>query len=265
MKTSSAVYSFGRAGKNDTLRKDNRGGPGPGMYNTDYSKRGPAWRIGTSDRSRMIKNENTPGVGQYTLSSGFGQGPKYSLRPKTYYDEAKNLNGPGPGNYNPNFNSVYRSNERYTMRPKTADVKGNKVVPGPGNYSIRDDSRDLLQPSYKFGKERRDREHINPDAKNNPGPGNYTIEPMTGNNQAPKFSFGKEERGTECMPDGGRSKGRPFTPGPGQYGSKSTIGSGPKISMSFNRPNTSVYRDKIPGPGQYSVSNVNLPKAPQYK
>ena len=183
------------------------------------------------------------------------------MRPKT--NEAYIIPySPGPGNYNPNYNIEHKTGEKYSMRPKTSVIKSNQNVPGPGQYSIRNDKSDLKKPTYVFGKENRLKPN-NSSSILNPGPGNYTII----NNdptqiKAPLFSFGKEDRGNKS-----EAINRAKTPGPGQYSlNNKNLGSGgPKISMSFNRPSTSVYKGSNPGPGQYSINSSNMNKAPSYK
>ena len=265
MKGSSSVWTFGKNNRFpvDTTKRQNI--PGPGMYSSSGSTRekAPSWKVGTGPRSQsMTKGNNVPGVGQYTMreNSVRVSAPKYSMRPKTGIDESKQITNPGPGNYNPNYDTAYRSSERFTMCPKTAMVKDNKVVPGPGQYTVRNDKKDLTTPCYVFGKETKNKE--GPETfKNNPGPGNYQVTNLEGNNStAPKFSFGKDERG-----DGADSKQRAKTPGPGQYSIKNSVGGGPKISMSFVRPGTSIYKGETPGPGQYTSQSKNMIKAPEYR
>ena len=217
--------------------------------------------MGTSERiqKNYCKNPNAPGVGQYNLDKQNQVGPKYTMRPRSYYNDSKDsLQGPGPGMYNPNFNIEHKQNEKYTMRPKTAQIRSNSVNPGPGQYCIRNDRSDMKQPSYIFGKETK-LLPTNKEYKYIPGPGNYTANDKSVSNMAPKFSFGKDERGTQ-------NTSRLMTPGPGQYQNKNQFGSGgPKISMSFVRPQSVGIKTNVPGPGMYSSSNVNLTKAPQYK
>ena len=61
-------------------------------------------------------------------------------------------------------------------------------------------------------------------------------------------------------------RGRPMTPGPGQYNYKTFIGKDtPKISMSY-RPQTSAgERSMVPGPGQYNMVLSNRAKSPSYR
>ena len=219
--------------------------------------------MGTATRGNILSSSRAgnPGVGQYNLNTTLNTGPKYTLRPKT--NEAYKIPySPGPGNYNPNYNIEYKTAEKYSMRPKTSVNKSNNLGPGPGQYSIRNDKNDLKKPTYVFGKENR----LNPDNSSsitNPGPGNYSIfnnDPTQ--SKAPKFTFSKDER---C--NNSTYNNRCKTPGPGQYNiNDKALGTGcPKISMSFNRPTTSVYKSNNPGPGQYSINRNDMNSAPSYK
>ena len=94
-------------------------------------------------------------------------------------------------------------------RPNTSRPSTN---PGPGNYNLRSE-KSLEVHSYKFRWEIRDKT-ITRASLSKPGPGQYsTNDPNV--KSAPKFSFGKELRA---------DRGRPTTPGPGQYQSKIYIG-----------------------------------------
>lgn len=126
------------------------------------------------------------------------------------------------------------------------------TTPGPGNYEIRSD-KSMEIPSYKFGKESRDKS-IPKEAIQKPGPGMYsTSEPL--GKSAQMFSFGKELRA---------DRGRPMTPGPGQYQAKVYVGKeAPKITMS-SRPQTSKIQ-RIPGPGQYDSHMNNKLNPPSFR
>ena len=59
--------------------------PGPGQYGPDNSTSNirpntPAWKIGTGLRQELNSSDRTiPGVGNYNISNGLGDGPKYSM------------------------------------------------------------------------------------------------------------------------------------------------------------------------------------------
>lgn len=221
----------------------------------------PSWKIGTSERSNIKNQIYVPGVGQYNLDKNSSNGPKYTIRPKTK-ELTNSTICPGPGNYNPNFNIEHKSSERYTLRPKTGEVKSNKIVPGPGQYTIRNDKSDMKQPSYIFGKDKKNQLENNT-SKLTPGPGNYNIDSYNSSlAQPPKYTFGKEDRAAQNSSMNSRAK----TPGPGQYKTEGVLGqNAPKISMSFCKP-SSNNKNTTPGPGNYSISDdLTTNKAPQVK
>ena len=75
--------------------------------------------------------------------------------------------------------------------------------------------------------------------------------------KTPHFSFGKELRG---------DRGRPMTPGPGQYQHKVIIGKdGPKITMSARPMTSKSEANLVPGPGQYNSVTSNRLKSPSYR
>lgn len=53
---------------------------------------------------------------------------------------------PGPGNYNPNFETLYRGFS-YTMRSRPNTSKPD-TYPGPGNYNVRLD-QNIIGHSYR--------------------------------------------------------------------------------------------------------------------
>ena len=89
--------------------------------------------MGTEKKSKLNPN-NLPGPGQYNLSSKLGEGPKFSMSTKTLNiaDPAKYIVSPGPGNYSPNFNNLFR-NFSYSMRSRPNTSKP-EAIPGPGSY-----------------------------------------------------------------------------------------------------------------------------------
>ena len=59
---------------------------------------------------------------------------------------SKYVVSPGPGNYTPKFNTMFKTLS-YSMssRPNSAKVDS---MPGPGNYNVRTD-RSMQVPTYK--------------------------------------------------------------------------------------------------------------------
>ena len=258
-KSSAVAWSFGKTNK--SFYSTNRN-PGPGSYNmsqiTSFKNKEPNWKIGSAKRSYSVR-QLVPGPGNYDIKSSFGNAPKYTLRPKTGTSlDIKNKDLPGPGAYNPSM--APKDNYAFSMRIRPQSASAQMNNPGPGTYNLRNqkDSDLLKTHSYRFGHEKKNKE---PDFTylKSPGPGTYDLKenPLTSTNSMPKFSFGKEERG---------NKSRPKTPGPGAYEAKKSMGNeGPKIAMSFVRPNT-AFKNENPGPGTYLPNTTfTKNKSPEYR
>lgn len=99
--------------------------------------------MGTEKRTKSF-NKGVPGPGQYTYSSKIGNGPKYSMASKSgAIDYTKFVVSPGPGNYTPNFESVLKTQNKFSIRSRPNTAKAS-ITPGPGNYSIRTDKGNLV-------------------------------------------------------------------------------------------------------------------------
>ena len=157
---------------------DNYEYPGPGQYGPDKSTKfvrpkTPSWKIGTSERPNLNGPERgVPGVGNYTITKGLGNGPKYSMLGRGMTDTK--LNGvPGPGQYN-ETNVIFVKNPSWKIGTGLRGDDLRKTVredfPGPGMYEFYDKTKNK-PPEYRFGKQKRGF------IKNNdvPGPGQYHI------------------------------------------------------------------------------------------
>ena len=152
--------------------------PGPGQYGPDKSTnlvrpKTPSWKIGTSERPNLNGNEKgVPGVGNYDISKGIGNGPKYSMVGKGNTGNAQN-GVPGPGQYN-ETNAIFVKNPSWKIGTGLRGDDLRKAVregfPGPGMYEYYDRTK-IKAPEYRFGKQKRGY------VKNNdfPGPGQYHI------------------------------------------------------------------------------------------
>ena len=152
--------------------------PGPGQYGPDKSTnlvrpKTPSWKIGTSERPNLNGNERgVPGVGNYDISKGIGNGPKYSMVGKGNTGNAQN-GVPGPGQYN-ETNAIFVKNPSWKIGTGLRGDDLRKAVregfPGPGMYEYYDKTK-IKAPEYRFGKQKRGY------VKNNdfPGPGQYHI------------------------------------------------------------------------------------------
>ena len=250
------AHSFPHAKKCELEKNDKLYNPGPGNYQPKlytFTKL-PKWKIGTTKRKVFSVDQENPGPGAYSIPVDIANGPKYSMSTKAGLKESKEkLISPGPAHYKPIFN---RSQSCfYTFGLKTKIKEGDKT-PGPGNYDIRKD-KDLIIPSYLFGKEKRDDEIIKR-RKKIPGPGKYEYDADPLYIHKPKYTFGRERKNRNYDT---------FTPGPGSYGHKEFIGKeAPKktIGIKYNLSSNDIV---TPGPGHYEQSNSNnyLHKNPNTK
>lgn len=152
--------------------------PGPGQYRPDnYTNqirpKTPAWKIGTGKRPDLNPGDRSvPGVGNYNITKGIGNGPKYTMVGKGNSGNFKN-GVPGPGQYN-NSNSIYKKNPSWKIGSSQRDDDLKRViregVPGPGMYEFNNNTRKSA-PNYQFGREKRG----NIQKSETPGPGQYHI------------------------------------------------------------------------------------------
>ena len=169
-------YKIG-TGKRKGLYDDLKN-PGPGTYGPDRSTnlvrpKTPSWKIGTSLRPNLTATDrNVPGVGNYSITQGLGQGPKYTMVGKGNTGDFQN-GVPGPGQYT-GTNAIYVKNPSWKIGTGTRGEDLRRVikegVPGPGMYEFFDRTR-VKSPQYRFGTERRGYLKKN----ENPGPGQYHI------------------------------------------------------------------------------------------
>ena len=153
--------------------------PGPGQYGPDnctnkVRPKTPAWKIGTGLRPELNPGDkNTPGVGNYNITKGIGNGPKYSMvgRGNTY---GMNNQNPGPGQYNDTYIITKIKNPSWKIGTSQRDDELKRIkregVPGPGMYEFDDRTR-YKAPIYGFGHEKRGSSR----KIDTPGPGQYRI------------------------------------------------------------------------------------------
>lgn len=61
--------------------------------------------------------------------------------------DGRNKMSPGPANYSPNYDTLFRSNS-YSIRSRPQSTKAENY-PGVGNYNLRDETKSLIAPTYK--------------------------------------------------------------------------------------------------------------------
>jgi hypothetical protein len=252
------AHSFPHSKKCELEKIDKLYNPGPGKYDPKlytFTKL-PTWKIGTTKRKVFTVLEEYPGPGTYSIPVEITNGPKYSMSTKAGLKESKEkfLN-PGPAHYKPLFSKSQKY--FYTFGLKTI-IKDRDKTPGPGNYDLRKE-KDLIIPSYLFGKEKREDEIVKR-RKKIPGPGKYEFCADPIRIHKPIYSFGKQTKGRNYSN---------YTPGPGSYSFKEFIGKeAPKKTIGIKYNYSSNDLDIItPGPGHYDQSNPNkyLHKNPNTK
>lgn len=248
MKFSSVpAHSFSHSPKATTFKNDN---PGPGEYTpfktTLYNE--PHWKIGTQKREVFKSKEESPGPGAYNIPLNISVGPKYSMQSKlNIIDDKKRNNFPGPGSYKP---IMYRTDSYFYSFGSKNKKEYNKrdATPGPGKYQLRKD-KDMMIPSYLFGKEKRDNQIIRY-KRDIPGPGTYNYSKEYVLLRNPKYSFGSKLK-IRIKPD--------LAPGPGAYNCDSLVGKeGTKITIGMKLNKT--IDQGTPGPGAYRESKINFYK-----
>jgi len=117
-------------------------GPGPAAYSLpttlgrkSYKIRAPAYSFGMyySSNNKIVSpspNKFFPSVcrtGQYN-------GPAYSLRVKTKGFKNDTISFPGPGTYDQNCKTIYKTNPSYSIKSRSKPTKTDPN-PGPAQYS----------------------------------------------------------------------------------------------------------------------------------
>ena len=217
------------------------------------------------------KNKNRivpPGPGSYNPQKSTSA-ISYSMGNKVFAIESKKPKALGPGQYNPNFESIHTS--RTAQFGKTArSFKYDTCTPGPGAYEMPKSSA----VTTRFGQSERNK--LKDDGF--PGPGNYEIprnlggtyksltsrrDPIVSKDlipgpgaydikhvySTPAFALGSGARSNFIKPGD--------NPGPGAY--NPTLSKLPKGKSIRNglRPNI-VSGNNNPGPGEYKSSNIEI-------
>ena len=143
LKTKNPKYRIGTAKRRNLFDTD-PSFPGPNKYNINekYNSKkpkSPTWKFGTCKSSQLFSDNDTPGVGMYSLRNNRNNAPKYTFRGKF-------------------------------------DIKSKEVRPGVGRYNVFKSSQYIMkkEPKWKIGKASRD-DYLTNDRRGNPGPGMYRI------------------------------------------------------------------------------------------
>lgn len=166
---------------------------GPQKYNpvnpthkrSDQLKGAGATSIGHAKRSDLVPSLNVPGPGKYQINSDFEKArdkPKFHMGIKTHGFTGKNLDMPGPGEYETDVIPIHHSNVAHFIGTSVrSDLGVGKayMYPGPGEYEAQIDSQ--MDPRIRiagtFGTEKKDTVIKKTFA---PGPGSYDLPASTG-------------------------------------------------------------------------------------
>lgn len=172
-------WTFNSGVGQSAMEKQAANAPGPGEYITmspDVTSRfqkGPNFSFGSSGRDSAAK-QKIPGPGAYTLVKEPGATARsWTMSPRRQLPGNK-LDAPGPGQHD--IKALLGQAPRYSTG-RRLDPSGNKVQPGPGDYSTVDSG--TKTPSYGFGSSNR------PDNSGSahlatPGPGAYMVASTVG-------------------------------------------------------------------------------------
>jgi len=133
----------------------------------------------------MVKRMHVPAPGTYIINGDFERGkekPKFHMGIKTHSFMGKNLDMPGPGEYETDVIPIHHSNVAHFIGTSVrSDLGVGKayMYPGPGEYEAPIDSN--LDPRIRiagtFGTQKKDT-HIKKTF--HPGPGSYDLPASVG-------------------------------------------------------------------------------------
>lgn len=193
------------------------GAPGPGAYDAKPQKHAPSFSVGRGKRPQIPGITKNPGPGLYNPVN-----PNHSMHSKSIGSSmrpplAKTNGVPGPGAYD--FPSFAEHGPKYSVVGRKPEIKGNTVVPGPGQYnpeivaSRPEGVHVVIGTGQRTNESRRGIRAL-------PGPGTYDPNIPS---DSPKWTFKKDPRVKINFDD---------DPGPGQYEIPPTVPDVPKYLLS---------------------------------
>lgn len=136
--------------------------------------------IGNSKRAEIVNKMIVPGAGRYNIAGDFEKAqekPKFHMGIKTMGFTGKNLDMPGPGEYETDVIPIHHSNVAHFIGTSVrSDLGVGKayMYPGPGEYEAQIDSQ--MDPRIRiagtFGTDKKDTVIKKTFA---PGPGSYDL------------------------------------------------------------------------------------------
>jgi len=162
--------------------------PGPGAYTPDASVHQVATNAPAYTMTGRAKNkdiEESPGPAEYHEKDMLG-GPSYTMGSKIRHLPPSSEHAPGPGDYQPHFDSVKPLAPNYTMRAKTSAIFEVKTTnPGPAHYSASQEFTKPKSPAYSMRPQTSPPKQLEV-----PGPGAYQANNASVATKAPVYSMG---------------------------------------------------------------------------
>ena len=117
--------------------------PGPNIYNpkTDAVMKTMAkTSLGFGKKYDLaLPSSKGPGPGSYALPNRAIEGPKFVMGSKLKSTLERNIDVPGPGEYQPNFNMNFKRDGSYSLgtgqRQYPPPLRKQNDFPGPGSYT----------------------------------------------------------------------------------------------------------------------------------
>ena len=112
----------------------------PAQKRSDHLTGAGAMSIGKSQRAGLVPTLNVPGPGKYQINGDFERAhdkPKFHMGIKTHSFTGKNLDMPGPGEYETDVIPIHHSNVAHFIGTSVrSDLGVGKayMYPGPGEY-----------------------------------------------------------------------------------------------------------------------------------
>jgi len=153
----------------------------PNHHHSDFLNLAPGiTSIGKAERGELVAAANVPGPGKYTINGDFERGlekPKFHMGIKTQSFAGKNMDMPGPGEYETDVIPIHHSNVAHFIGTSVrSDLGVGKayMYPGPGEYEAQVDAQ--MDPRIRiagtFGTDKKDTVIKKTFA---PGPGSYDL------------------------------------------------------------------------------------------
>lgn len=236
--------SFGSQGMKKSMSVGNIRGklsstsatPGPGAYEAvrlenATTNRPPSFSMRPRTSYMATGKKNTPGPGNYTISTHIGKGLSKSMSMRTLSKSAPSAAVPGPGAYAPVLAGANRS-PAYTLRARTKHLGAVDESPGPGAYKLG------TYVGRSTAKSMHKRTNIKTESLKTPGPGSYQESQWFGNKGL-----------TVSMKGSRKVSGDESTPGPAAYNAGLSLTKQKSASYSMRqRTANGGGKAAVPGP-----------------